>query len=121
MQYGKVDAAALVRMADVGQAKWLVDNVNGNIPNGLSTPLQIAYAENKGPVNVPVNYGKAEAMPALSDGGPYGVGSVGGATTTADGLGGMDMLAASGFNGGSTEPSATDYNSPSAWNLPSTV
>mmetsp|Transcript_5911 Transcript_5911/g.15767 ORF Transcript_5911/g.15767 Transcript_5911/m.15767 type:complete len:354 (-) Transcript_5911:101-1162(-) len=44
---GKPDAAALVRMGDVAQAKWLVDNVNRNIPSGLQTPITIGYAENK--------------------------------------------------------------------------
>merc|ERR1712194_454763 len=48
-QAGKMDAAALVKMGDVTQAKWLVDNVSKNIPTGLSTPVTIVYAENKAP------------------------------------------------------------------------
>mmetsp|Transcript_686 Transcript_686/g.1981 ORF Transcript_686/g.1981 Transcript_686/m.1981 type:complete len:348 (+) Transcript_686:56-1099(+) len=56
-QPGKTDAAALVRMGDVAQAKWLVDNVNHNIPSGLSTPLAIHYAENK--ANLPQGGGLA--------------------------------------------------------------
>merc|ERR1712190_628671 len=48
VQPGKADTAALVRMADVEQAKWLVVNVHGNIPSGLSEPVTINYAERKG-------------------------------------------------------------------------
>uniref|UniRef100_A0A7S0FS14 Uncharacterized protein n=1 Tax=Pyrodinium bahamense TaxID=73915 RepID=A0A7S0FS14_9DINO len=59
-QVGKCDAAALVRMADVAQAKWLVDNVNHNIPAGLTTPLMITYAENKAPIPA---VGAAQLLP----------------------------------------------------------
>mmetsp|Transcript_126831 Transcript_126831/g.370813 ORF Transcript_126831/g.370813 Transcript_126831/m.370813 type:complete len:344 (+) Transcript_126831:73-1104(+) len=93
-QYGKADAAALVRMGDVAQAKWLVDNVNHNIPSGLNTPLVISYAENKAPMPPPVagsaqpppppapapgqfsavppvDYGRAPAQSQLVPSGPY--------------------------------------------------
>jgi len=84
-QPGKTDAAALVKMADPGQAKWLVENVHQNIPSGLTTPVNIAYAENKSgklaaanPFAVPgaiPQFGKAPAMPSAMPGmnlGPYG-------------------------------------------------
>lgn len=48
-QAGKSDAAALVKMGEVAQAQWLVDNVSRNIPTGLTTPVTIIYAENKAP------------------------------------------------------------------------
>eukprot|EP00928_Gymnodinium_smaydae_P081385 TRINITY_DN64920_c0_g1_i1.p1 TRINITY_DN64920_c0_g1~~TRINITY_DN64920_c0_g1_i1.p1 ORF type:complete len:366 (-),score=58.69 TRINITY_DN64920_c0_g1_i1:75-1172(-) len=81
-QYGKTDCAALVRMADLTQAKWLVDNVNGNIPSGLATPVNVNYAEKKGGSGVPVapppgmaadgaGFGKAVAETVLPPG-PYG-------------------------------------------------
>jgi len=44
---GKPDAAALVRMGDVAQATWLVDNLNGNCPLGMSVPLAVRYADNR--------------------------------------------------------------------------
>jgi cold shock CspA family protein len=47
-QPGKSDAAALVRMGDVEQAKWLVENLHTNIPTGLKQPVNIRFAENKG-------------------------------------------------------------------------
>merc|ERR1711963_927275 len=84
-QAGKQDAAALVRMTDIAQAKWLVDNVNQNIPAGLTTPVTITYAEHKGPggggavppppqtVPPPMDgFGKALAtQPLAIDQGPY--------------------------------------------------
>jgi len=45
---GADNAAALVRFNDVAQAVWLVDNLNGNIPKGLSTPVIVRYANGKG-------------------------------------------------------------------------
>lgn len=37
----KPDAAAIVTMDNAAQAQWLIDNVNGKIPSGLSTALVI--------------------------------------------------------------------------------
>jgi len=45
---GADNSAALVRFNDIAQAVWLVDNLNGNIPKGLSTPVIVRYA-NAGP------------------------------------------------------------------------
>jgi len=47
-QPGKADAACLVRMGSAEQAEWMVKNVSGNIPTGLTTACSIRYAENKG-------------------------------------------------------------------------
>eukprot|EP00928_Gymnodinium_smaydae_P059389 TRINITY_DN426_c0_g1_i1.p2 TRINITY_DN426_c0_g1~~TRINITY_DN426_c0_g1_i1.p2 ORF type:complete len:350 (-),score=85.38 TRINITY_DN426_c0_g1_i1:376-1425(-) len=55
MPPGASGAAAIVSFASVEEAKWLVDNLNGNIPQGLSTPVKVRFKESK--------YGK---------GGPYG-------------------------------------------------
>jgi len=43
----KPDRAALVRMADVAQALWIVGNLSGNIPIGLTGPITARFAENK--------------------------------------------------------------------------
>jgi len=40
--------AAIVQFATVDEAKWIVDNLNGNIPQGLSTPLGCKYANAAG-------------------------------------------------------------------------
>merc|ERR1719277_1907746 len=46
MGKGNGTVAALVRMSSVDEAKWLVDNVNGNIPQGLTDPVEIKFASN---------------------------------------------------------------------------
>merc|ERR1719491_1504356 len=39
----------MVRFASVEMATWIVDNINGNIPEGLSEPVQVRFAnDNKG-------------------------------------------------------------------------
>mmetsp|Transcript_31098 Transcript_31098/g.89190 ORF Transcript_31098/g.89190 Transcript_31098/m.89190 type:complete len:550 (-) Transcript_31098:413-2062(-) len=43
---GGNDVAALVQMSSVVEAQWLVDHVNGNIPQGLGVPVQIRFANN---------------------------------------------------------------------------
>lgn len=40
-------AAAMVRFATVDEAKWIVDNVNGNIPQGLTEPIAVKFAMSK--------------------------------------------------------------------------
>lgn len=38
------EASALVRMSSVEEAQWMVDNLNGNIPQGLSNPVSVKFA-----------------------------------------------------------------------------
>jgi len=40
----RADKASVIKMGDVAQAKWLVDNVHQNIPVGLTTPITVQYA-----------------------------------------------------------------------------
>lgn len=54
--YGKVLSAqvmppdvGIVRMGSVAEAQWLVTNVNGNIPQGLTTPIQVSFAQQSAP------------------------------------------------------------------------
>eukprot|EP00931_Biecheleriopsis_adriatica_P103547 TRINITY_DN7836_c0_g1_i1.p2 TRINITY_DN7836_c0_g1~~TRINITY_DN7836_c0_g1_i1.p2 ORF type:complete len:189 (-),score=47.01 TRINITY_DN7836_c0_g1_i1:277-843(-) len=42
--HGKTAAAAFVIMATVDEAKWIVENVNGNVPQGLSSPIEVIFA-----------------------------------------------------------------------------
>eukprot|EP00927_Polykrikos_kofoidii_P043559 TRINITY_DN37635_c0_g1_i1.p1 TRINITY_DN37635_c0_g1~~TRINITY_DN37635_c0_g1_i1.p1 ORF type:complete len:578 (+),score=121.79 TRINITY_DN37635_c0_g1_i1:68-1801(+) len=44
---GKVDKAALIRMGDVSQAKWIVDNLNGHTLEGMWAPVSIRFADNR--------------------------------------------------------------------------
>lgn len=39
--------AAMVRFADVDQAAWVVENLNGNIPDGMDTPIKVRFANDK--------------------------------------------------------------------------
>merc|ERR1719215_2568077 len=38
---GKPEGAAIVDMENPEQAKWLIDNVNGKVPQGLAAPITI--------------------------------------------------------------------------------
>lgn len=38
---GKADVAAIVTMENAEQAKWLIDNVSGKVPQGLTDPITI--------------------------------------------------------------------------------
>jgi len=42
---GRPDRAALVRMANMNIAQWLVENMNNNIPIGLTTPVTVRFAQ----------------------------------------------------------------------------
>lgn len=82
-QPGKADRAALVRFGDEAQARWMVENMNGNIPVGLSSPLVVRFAGDRPGATPPMGgwYGKS-SFPALTDNrfAPYG--AVGGATAS---------------------------------------
>mmetsp|Transcript_59071 Transcript_59071/g.189989 ORF Transcript_59071/g.189989 Transcript_59071/m.189989 type:complete len:327 (-) Transcript_59071:51-1031(-) len=45
---GSGQSVAIVKMGSVAEATWLVENVNGNIPQGLAGPVQIAFAGPRG-------------------------------------------------------------------------
>jgi len=40
-------AAAMVRFATVDEAKWIVENLNGNIPQGLTDAVEVKFAMGK--------------------------------------------------------------------------
>merc|ERR1712232_1035771 len=35
--------AALIRFASTAEAEWIVENLNGNIPQGMSEPIAVKY------------------------------------------------------------------------------
>jgi len=69
---GKDEAAkscAMVRFATVEMATWIVDSLNGNIPEGLQEPIQCRYA------NAPKGKGGGDGKGAAGGSwGPYGGG-----------------------------------------------
>merc|ERR1712129_384727 len=45
----KPSKAAIVEFGDIEEAKWCVENLDGNIPQGLSTPVKVSFKRsNKG-------------------------------------------------------------------------
>mmetsp|Transcript_81448 Transcript_81448/g.242747 ORF Transcript_81448/g.242747 Transcript_81448/m.242747 type:complete len:277 (-) Transcript_81448:41-871(-) len=71
---GQGKHAALVRFQTAEEAKWIVENLNGNIPQGLSTPISVKYA-NSGGKSGGWNSGKGGADTRYS---PYGKGGTSG-------------------------------------------
>lgn len=65
--------AALVRFSSVDEAQWVVENCNGCVPEGLSDPVQVRFANQKNNGwgsssygqgdREQSSYGKAEAVP----------------------------------------------------------
>merc|ERR1719482_1748901 len=46
---GQADTVALLRYASLDEAQWLKENLHGNIPQGLATPVHIKYKSGGGP------------------------------------------------------------------------
>lgn len=44
---GAADAVALVQMGSADEAAWLVENLHGNIPQGLTMPVSVTYKNNR--------------------------------------------------------------------------
>lgn len=40
--------AALIRFSSIEEAQWVVENLNGNIPEGLGTPVIVRFATTRG-------------------------------------------------------------------------
>lgn len=77
------ETIALVRMGSADQAAWMVENLNGNIPQGLDRPIIVRYADAKGAKGAPMmKGGKGDGRFSPYDGvggkgGPKGFGGVG--------------------------------------------
>jgi len=76
--------AALVEFSTVDEATWVVENVNGNIPEGLSTPVMVKYKEERSKkggaegAKGAKGWGKDRAGPYSKNGGPSPKGGKGG-------------------------------------------
>ena len=44
---GKPTQAAIVEFADIAEATWVVENLNGNVPEGLAEPVTVAFKRAK--------------------------------------------------------------------------
>jgi RNA recognition motif-containing protein len=86
---GKPGSSGIIEFASIEEAKWVVENVSGNIPEGLSTPVTITFKKAKaaggGGKGFGKDGGKAALLSALMGqfgGGnrssPYGGGGKGG-------------------------------------------
>lgn len=76
-QPGRTDRAALVRFSDEGQAQWMVENMNGNIPVGMSSPLTVRFAGDR--TGGTVGFGKAVLPPSDNRFAPYALSGLGAA------------------------------------------
>merc|ERR1712172_289962 len=84
---------ALIEFKDADEAQWLVENLNGNIPEGLTTPVVVQMSGSKGAKGAGKDtgkagklggkdagkgcWGKADGGKGKSDFGPYGKGKNG--------------------------------------------
>jgi len=63
--------SALVRFGSAEEAQWVVENLNGNLAEGLEEPIKVRFA------NAPGTGGKGPGGDYSQKGGPYGKGSQG--------------------------------------------
>jgi len=59
---GTGQSAAIVRMGSINEANWLVENLNGNIPQGLSRPVMVSFKGQR-PDGAPHRYQPYGAQP----------------------------------------------------------
>jgi len=97
--------AALVRFGSVQEASWIVDNLNGNMPEGLNEPIQVKYANSGGKGGKGGGYGKAdgggwpEQRPAPYAGGGKAAGIAGKDAGKGMGKAGQGKAGGGGGNG----------------------
>merc|ERR1719313_935553 len=49
--------AAILTFASVDQATWLVQNLNGNMPQGLNEPIRVRFKDQRPPQGMPAQAG----------------------------------------------------------------
>lgn len=85
--------SALVRFQNIDEAKWIVEHVNGNIPQGLNTPVQVRYA------NPPGSKWKGDGKGGGYDMYGMGFGGKGGFGMPGFGMMPYGMMGGKGFGG----------------------
>mmetsp|Transcript_25403 Transcript_25403/g.49739 ORF Transcript_25403/g.49739 Transcript_25403/m.49739 type:complete len:424 (-) Transcript_25403:58-1329(-) len=63
---GTGQSVAIVRMGSMNEANWLVENLNGNIPQGLSRPVMVSFKGQR-PDGAPHRYQPYGAQPYGAD------------------------------------------------------
>eukprot|EP00449_Zooxanthella_nutricula_P013898 CAMPEP_0198510722 /NCGR_PEP_ID=MMETSP1462-20131121/14366_1 /TAXON_ID=1333877 /ORGANISM="Brandtodinium nutriculum, Strain RCC3387" /LENGTH=237 /DNA_ID=CAMNT_0044240063 /DNA_START=9 /DNA_END=719 /DNA_ORIENTATION=- len=48
---GRSEREAFVRMSSLDEARWMVENINDNIIDGVSTPVVVRFSPHKGPLS----------------------------------------------------------------------
>lgn len=81
--------AALVRFGALEEAQWVVDNINGNIPQGLSDPIKVRFANQKKQEGS--TYGKISPIPQAKAVSPYAPSSKGAQKGGKGGKGSCDV------------------------------
>merc|ERR1712039_996604 len=72
---GKPTSAAIVEFADIAEAQWVVDNLNGNLAQGISTPITVTFKREKSKGDGKGNGGYGKAWTPGGKGfSPYGKG-----------------------------------------------
>jgi len=87
-QDGGLMSIAMIRMGGIDQALWMVQNLNGNIPQGLATPIQVRFADPPGVKAQRQAMKGGEMGKAQGKGGKGGYGNMYGAQNSGYGDGG---------------------------------
>merc|ERR1712184_234908 len=69
---GKPTAAAIVEFSTHEEAKWVVENLNGNIAQGLEQPINVSFKRSNKGGGKGGGYGKMDGGGKGGWGGPYG-------------------------------------------------
>jgi len=73
---GKPSQAGIVEFATIDEAKWVVENLNGNVAQGMSTPIQVNFKREKSKGFGKGDFGKGKSGGWGKDGG-FGKGGYG--------------------------------------------
>merc|ERR1740129_2322753 len=69
---GKPGTAAIVEFGDIAEAKWVVENLDGNIPQGLTEPVKCNFKKDRRSDKGDKGYGKGDDGWGKGKGGGYG-------------------------------------------------
>merc|ERR1712232_1112687 len=61
---GKPSTAAIVEFGDAAEAQWVVENLNENMPEGLTEPIGVSFKKEK--TQRAPSLGKGKAMGGMS-------------------------------------------------------
>eukprot|EP00439_Symbiodinium_sp_Y106_P035192 s3990_g4.t1 len=86
---GKTKAAAFVIMTNVEDAQWIVDHVNGNVPQNLTAPVSVVFATPRDKMASPMGKGMMMKGSMMKGASPMAMkGAMGGKGATGAAMGG---------------------------------